>query len=222
MFVCVSTCVRVWLHACFWVMGFVHPLLLTARMYPWQRQVDPSCELVRGTWKGALNLSSHLPCALLSLTMAKCMALLKSQPRGCTPWLPPWTLASQHCHLLTWCKRCTRKTFSYCFFFYFLVSSGFICGEKKKNLKAKSTQSFQDDVFPFREDFSNFNYREMSGNEEKRQWGTFIIGNKGPLLVQSWSPVIGQGLKPQATRAPLKGGFYREVRKYWSIQLISR
>lgn len=116
--VCVHVCVRVWLHACFWVMGFVHPLLLTARMYPWQRQVDPSCELVRGTWKGALNLSSHLPCALLSLTMAKCMALLKSQPRGCTLWLPPWTLASQHCHLLTWCKRCTRKTFSYWFFIF--------------------------------------------------------------------------------------------------------
>lgn len=74
-FVCVTVTI-----CTLWVMGFVHPLLLTARMYPWQRQVDPSCELVRGTWKGALNLSSHLPCALLTLTMSKRVALLKSQP----------------------------------------------------------------------------------------------------------------------------------------------
>lgn len=50
-FVCVGACmcpcvtVRV-----FWVMGFVHPLLVTAWMYPWQRQVDPGCK--RSWWEG--------------------------------------------------------------------------------------------------------------------------------------------------------------------------
>lgn len=37
---CVTACI-------FWVMGFVHAPLLTAWMYPWQRQVDPSCKQSR-------------------------------------------------------------------------------------------------------------------------------------------------------------------------------
>lgn len=94
-------------------MGFVHPLLLTARMYPWQRQVDPSC---KRRWEERLEReresSPLIWPALLALTMAKCVALLKSQPRGlCAGAVTAQALTPQHCHLLTRSENREKKMF---------------------------------------------------------------------------------------------------------------
>lgn len=140
--VCVHVCACVTI-CVFWVMGFVHPLSLTARMYPWQRQVDPSCELVRGTWKGALNLSAHLPCALLALTMAKRMALLKSQPQGYIQYCSCDRRHSHHNTATFWPDvriYSQNTTVSVILLFYFPFSLWIQGSSVETNMTAKSTR----------------------------------------------------------------------------------